>query len=399
MSCAPSAVPAAAVRSRPLTAFAAVTAAMLVVTVLAWPASAGVTTESARSSNRGAIAAPWQVVLDDVAASAQRTPYHAELLVIVYDDGREHLQRYEVRADGSGTVTLRSPERYTLRLAEAGGSVAHHAGGWFAPLPGSGLSDPGRDLAALSRKYRIDTVGGDRVLDRPATLLEIRRRSDGRLRERVWVDAVTGLIVRRESYDGESRPLGIAAFLSLDTTPARAEPRRLLGGDRHASRSDGDVARAPLTSRAHDGQALPLPRLDALAEAGWTVPVSLPAGYEVTGSYALDAPGSQPLHLVYSDGLYTVSLFEQRGHPDWDSLPEGAQPSPLLDGRGYEWSGAMPRRLVWEADGTTYSLVGDAPPDEFAAIAKALPQPQPPSLGRRLSQGLRRLLSLLSPWS
>src|SRR5690606_22904781 len=83
VSCAPSAVPAAAVRSRPLTAFAAVTAAMLVVTVLAWPASAGVTTESARSSNRGAIAAPWQVVLDDVAASAQRTPYHAELLVIV----------------------------------------------------------------------------------------------------------------------------------------------------------------------------------------------------------------------------------------------------------------------------------------------------------------------------
>lgn len=400
MTCPP-AVPAAAVRGRARSAVAAATA-VLVVAALAGPASAAATTGLERSGRAGSgVAAPWRVVLADVVTSGQRTPYRGELVVIAYAHGREHLQRYEVRTDGTGTVTLRSPDRYTLRLGEAGGSVAHHADGWFAPLPGSGLADHGRDLAALERKYQVDTVGGDTVLDRPATLLEIRRRSDERLRERLWVDADTGLIVRRETYDGEARPLRLATFVSMETAaPTDASPRRAPSTGPHASRSGAEApAAAPLASRAHAGKALPLPRLAALADAGWTVPASLPAGYEVTGSYALDAAGSQPLHLVYSDGLYTVSLFEQRGHADWASLPDGAEPSPLLDGRGYEWPGAVPRRLVWEAEGTTYSLVGDAPPDEFAAIAAALPQPRPPDLGRRLGQGLRRLLSLVSPWS
>ncbi len=208
----------------------------------------------------------------------------------------------------------------------------------------------------------------------------------------MWVDDASGLLLRRETYAGEQRLLRMVAYLKLDLDPrsrlrAVDEARPGRGPRPSGTTPDRDASAVDETGRA------------ALREAGWFVPEEMPGEYMLDGSFALTASGTQPLQTVYSDGLYTLSLFEQRGRLDPATLPDGAEVSTEYGFDAYVWPGAVPQRLVWEAAGSTWSLVGDAPPDDFAAIVDHLPEPDSESVLTRIGRGLGRLWSWVSPWS
>ena len=98
-----------------------------------------------------------------------------------------------------------------------------------------------------------------------------------------------------------------------------------------------------------------------------TATSAVPDGYraprEPGGGYVLVATklGKDSVQLSYSDGLFTVSVREQRGALDWGSLPAG--------GTSFEIAGHQARRytepgddvIVWERDGVVYTCVTDAP--------------------------------------
>lgn len=325
----------------------------------------------------------WRPVLLRAAEASRQRRFSGEALTIVWSDGLPRVSLSQVHRDRD-TLTMASADGVTLQFGDEGGRVVDHRQGWLAPLPAVDEGAAVEAVRELERKYEVILGGEERLLDRPCTRLDVRRREDGSLRERLWVDQDSGLVLRRESYEGATRRLRLMAYLSLDL---RARP--IAGGDMRAMR--GQSAES-LDSRARDSSAVDGPSLEALRRAGWTVPQSLPGGYDPVGAYAVDGADDQPLQVVYRDGLYTVSVFQQRGRPDWSLLPDGATRAEGLDWPAYEWPGAVPRRLVWEGAGTTFSLVGDAPPQEFMAIAKALPRPEDSSLTGRLRRGLGRLL-------
>lgn len=328
-------------------------------------------------------------LLERTAEVGRATPHHGQILWVTWTDGESHVEMVDVEQHGSDW-TMRTPGETTVELSPGGGGLVDHRQGWFVPLPRP-QGHVARPARHLEEKYSVQVRGTERLLDRPTTRLEVRRRADGLLRERLWVDDETGLLLRRETYAGDEL-LRMAVYVSLDLSrplegavaPAISEPVPLQPIDRGVQ---------PVRPRG----------LDALREAGWVVPESLPGGYVADGGFALSSTASQPLQLVYDDGLYTVSLFTQPGAPDPGSLPDGAVPvewDTLPDGfAAYEWPGAVPQRLVWAAEGKTYSLIGDAPPDEFRAIAAALPHERPMGAMDRMRSGFSRLWSWVSPWS
>jgi hypothetical protein len=331
--------------------------------------------------------ADWREILRRSAEAARSTAYAGEVLWVTWsDDGQTHASVVEVRNTTDVGLVLQDAQWATTQLGDDGG-LLHHDDGWLAPLP----ARPGQldeDLADLDAKYQVVVVGVSRLLDRRCVKIEITRQDDGRLRELLWVDEASGLLLRRETHVG-GRLVRLGSFLSLDLRPAR---RPVGGTSRVGSAVD------PVRERPQQVAAVDRAQLAALTEAGWLVPDLLPGGYRPAGAFAVAADDGQPLQILYRDGLYTVSLFQQPGRIDRDALPAGAAAMPHLQGQAFEWPGAMPRRMVWEADGMVFSLVGDAPPDEFLAIAAALPQPARTGVLQRLRRGLGKIWRWVSPW-
>lgn len=318
----------------------------------------------------------WRELLTATADATRSSTYAGEALWITFGAGGPYVGTASVTGTGTGRVVVEASDRH-LAEAEAG------AGGGQVealPLPAV-LDDPGERLGVLGRNYEVSVEGRERLMDRRSTVLVLHRRDSGMLRERLWIDEASKLLVRRETYDEEGSLLRLGAFLSLDLAP---HPPRSGGAD-DVERDEGPV---PLD--AGD--------LDALREAGWTIPDELPPGYEPVAAYTLAEEDGQPLQLVYTDGLYTVSVFQQAGTADLSALPPGAEHVEDVPGEVYEWPGAVPSRLVWAAHERTWSLVGDAPPDDLRTMAAALPAEDGPGLFERLRRGFSRLWSTLSEW-
>jgi hypothetical protein len=334
----------------------------------------------------------WRYLLDRAAQAAEERAYAGEALWVTYDAGRPHVSTFQVLSSGNGDISLADSDSYAIRLADDGGGLAEYERGWFVPLPAADLAKAHKGLSRLEEKYEVAVTGSQQLLDRDCTTMEITARDGGGLVERLWVDDASGLLLRRETYTG-GELLRMVSYLALDLNPSRTP-----GGADTAQRATRGQ-RPSMERRSQEVAEVDSADLDVLRDAGWTVPTALPGNYRAESSFAVSAGGSQPLQVVYSDGLYTMSLFEQSGRPDWDALPSGAQEATDLGFKAYTWPGAVPQRIVWEASGVTYSLVGDAPPEEFRAIVAALPRPPADGLVDRLQRGLGRLWSWVSPWS
>jgi hypothetical protein len=351
------------------------------VTVLLTAAAlavAGSTTAVADDGNEAAVQ-----LLERAAAATRTQTYVGEVLVVVWDDAGPTVATAAVRNVG-GELTVEAGDRWTVQLA-GGGGIVDHTQGWHVPLPRVRPVRSAVDRRALNDKYQVRIAETDRILGRDCPVVEITRRADGRLRERLWIDEASALVLRRETYGPDGERLRLLAYLGLDFEPAAQR-----SGSRPGRSGELPV---PLTHRAHDVKAVTADQLQALRASGWTVPQGLPGGYQPVAGYVVDTADSQPLHLLYRDGLYSVSLFQHRGGLDPDDLPQGAEPARGLGWPAWEWPGALPHRLVWEAGGTTFSLVGDAPADELRAIAATLPQPAERGALDRLRRGLQRLWS------
>jgi hypothetical protein len=330
--------------------------------------------------------ADWREVLGRAAEAARTSTYAGEVLLVVWEGDDSHVSR--VRVHHSTEVGL-VVEDAGDDLPDEGGGLIDHPGGWLLPLPdvqdAAGLE---HGIDRLREKYAPSIEGVDRVLDRRCLRLVLHRRGDDLLRERLWFDESSGLLLRRETYADDGRLLRLAAYLSLDLRPPRNRRVRLLPTAARSRSPEGEHLFAEVGTRG----------LAALREAGWEVPHALPGGYDPVGRFAVDGVSTQPLQLVYADGLYRVSLFQQAGRPDWEALPVGFERWEDAPFEAYHWPGSSPARLVWEADGRTYSLVGDVPPDEVAAILAVLPAHEPTGLWQRLGRGFGRLWAMLSPW-
>ena len=331
----------------------------------------------------------WRYLLDRATQSAEKRVYTGEVLWITYEDEGPHISTFDVSSTGQGQIDVTDRGRYDVRLSDDGSGLADHERGWYVPLPAADLARAHKGLSRLERKYLVEVVGTDALLDRPATKLEIRRRSDESLVERLWVDDDSGLLLRREMYDGADTLLRMVAYLRLDLDPGTE-----VGDSRLQARArSGTIRRRPRVTEIDDAKR------NALQSAGWTVPDALPKGFIAESAFTVSSDETEPLQLVFGDGLYSVSLFEQTGEPDFATLPDGAVKTDVLGFEAYTWPGAVPPRYVWESSGKTFSLVGDAPPADIAEIAASLPQPERVSFGDRLRRGFSRLWSWVSPWS
>jgi sigma-E factor negative regulatory protein RseB len=199
--------------------------------------------------------------------------------------------------------------------------------------------------------YEVSYVGREAALLGPAAVVVVRPRDGYRFGYRLWIDEATNMPVRSELSDAASRVIERVRFtrLELDNAIADAafEPeldRSKLRWVRQASQSTG-VAPAWHAAQMPPGFRLSVSGLQAMA--GTSSPVS---------------------HLVFSDGLASVSVFIETPAP-------GATP---VTGSGRSGVASAFSTIV---QGHQVTVVGEVPPDTLKYIATGL-TPTAPDPGR-----------------
>lgn len=238
-----------------------------------------------------------------------------------------------------------------------------------------------RGLDLLAAHYDVGVEGDGQVAGRSAYVVVVRRPGNtANASARFWIDRRTSLPLRREVLDDEGRTLRQSAFIDVSVGEGDVPP------------SVRNVAMTMPPMRGAPAEVA------ALRAAGWQVPDRVGNGLELL-DVRVDGTGDDTtLHLTYSDGLATVSLFEQKGVLDTKNL-DGWRRDEVAGERVWVQD-AFPRRVVWAGRGSVFTVVADCPQATIDDLVRTLPHGTPgPGMTTRLGNGLARVGSWLNPFA
>lgn len=204
-----------------------------------------------------------------------------------------------VSLNGPRSEVIRSGSDVTSIQADGSATVFAGSGRGLVPL----VPDASREL--LDAQYEIRIAGSDRVAGYEADVVDIAPRDRYRYGYRLWLDRNTRLLLRSVVTDPERRPLEQIMFVSLDigTVP-----------------DDADLA--PQRSELRTTSTTPANELMVRGTPHWRVDPA-PAGFAFVSARRPKRGPEGAEHLVYSDGLASVSIYvEPRGdaQPGYDTL-------------------------------------------------------------------------------
>ncbi len=200
-------------------------------------------------------------------------------------------------------------------------------------------------------KYRFAVTHDATVAERPATQVLISRTGSKRVRERMYFDDATGMLLRRDQLDGRGRLVHRFAFVKLSSPPpGGAAPTEELPkvGKQSRGSAPNELKEVPDDLRA---------------------PKRIGRGFVLSGVYS-HSDGS--VQLYYTDGLLGLSVFERVGELAWDELPSGGRTMELGGTRSRVYATSAGLAVVWGSKGVTYTCVTDASLGEIRAIADDL---------------------------
>lgn len=204
-----------------------------------------------------------------------------------------------------------------------------------------------RDLGDLADNYEFLVQGEDRVSGLPARGILIRPRDAYRYGYRLWLDRDNGLLLKSELLDAGGAAVEQMMFTDievLDRVPEADLQPALQGED--------------YTRQRHRAQP---PAAESAAAAGngeWTV-AGLPPGFMLThrSRHALPASsGGEVEHLVFSDGLATVSVYIE---PQGESGLSGASSMGAVNALGLRQGGHQ-ITVVGEVPRLTVERIGES---------------------------------------
>lgn len=205
-----------------------------------------------------------------------------------------------------------------------------------------GNSHAGGELPSPMPKWDLRVTGSHRVAGRDTAVIAASDPDTGTARERMYVDEATHLLLRREQLDSRGHVQRSIGFV-------RVNQAKYLGSDK------------PVLPRSQ--QNLQPERLRDLPK-GYLAPKRVGDRYELLGQYRRP---DGTVQLFYSDGIFGLSMFEQRGELDWGALPPGAKVRSIGGHEARQYATPGGEVLVWTAAGTIFTSVSDAPIDEVDA--------------------------------
>ena len=217
---------------------------------------------------------------------------------------------------------------------------------------------PGFDR--VLQNYRAIYDGDAIVANRPTVSIALINKYTGERAMRVWIDRDTHLVLKKEEYHANGSVASQTRFEDLRYTTSI--PGGIFSTD------------PPAGFERVAGQALATPSADidkVIHDAGFAPyrPKVLPQGFELVSGDVTTVAGVKTLHLLYSDGLRSISLFENAtdAAADFGSL----RPKTIyFEGHDAQYVEDGPTTLLtWKEHDIYFALVGDLLRNELVEIA------------------------------
>jgi len=192
------------------------------------------------------------------------------------------------------------------------------------------------NISALSPQYSIVANGEDRVAGYVARVIDIAPRDQYRYGYRLWLQKDNQLLLRSAVLDAARRPLEQFMFVALDIGTKPSETDLLPGESLASAVAPSDEARVDSKPR-------------------WVV-AQAPAGFRLVRTQRPQNGAQQAEHLVYSDGLASVSIYVEPHADPAEIVAESASVRGVL---------SVHARSV---GGLRITALGDVPPATVKAM-------------------------------
>lgn len=204
-----------------------------------------------------------------------------------------------------------------------------------------------RDLGSVSHHYLLEDLGDDRMAGHMTRVIAITPQDNYRYGYRFWIDKDTRMLLKSDLTGADSEPIEQVMFTRLgigaDISAAELEPS--LTGEGYVWQRQEDVRQDPVVDPG---------------KPAWRV-ARLPAGFELTHFQhkRMREHGAAAEHMVYSDGLATVSVYVERLAAPGDAF------------NGLSTMGAV-NAYGLQLDDYQVTVVGEVPPVTVEMIARSV---------------------------
>ncbi|HEV7612758.1 MAG TPA: MucB/RseB C-terminal domain-containing protein [Steroidobacteraceae bacterium] len=254
--------------------------------------------------------------------------------------------------DGSGREFVRNNDELTCYLPDQH-TVLVEPRADNGPFLGS-LPQFGTDVNEF---YRIEALPASRILGRAARVIAVNPKDQFRFGYRLWLDEKTAMPLKTQLCDSRGQVIEQIFFARLDM------PENIPDSDLvPAVRTEG--LRWVRQGASHDNASAALSAFRAS---------ELPPGFHLTvaGAQTIGGASVPASHLVYSDGLATVSVFveaQQVNAPGADAA-QSAPADPPMQGLARVGSGFAFSTVV---QGHQVTAVGEVPAQTVEFIAHSV---------------------------
>lgn len=200
------------------------------------------------------------------------------------------------------------------------------------------------DWTLVQANYSATVVEGRLLHQRPAWVVLLQAHKPNRPSQRLWVDMKTGIRVRTEWYAFDGSLVARQTLVNLTVSRASTERGQALASEFQQAIVGHGPPPLMTVSEAEDALRFTL-----------LLPQHVPDGYRLAG-VRLPRQEDGVAHVIYTDGLGVISLFEQVV-PWWVRRTTKPTPSATIE---------------WQKRGRLMVLAGDAAPDELLAMASSL---------------------------
>jgi sigma-E factor negative regulatory protein RseB len=200
------------------------------------------------------------------------------------------------------------------------------------------------NLEKLANYYSINQLGEDRIAGRETSVLNVQPKDDYRYGYKYWLDNETRVLLKCDLLDEKGEIVEQMMYTSFNNhsdVPASAFNIPDLDG---------------FTRQSLDRNS------EKQADIGWRA-TNMPQGFMLTKSSIRGGGDNESLHLMYSDGLASVSVFIEKG---------ANSPHRLV---GASRMGAL-NAFGKEVDGTQITVMGEVPEATVVAIAESMERTQ-----------------------